>query len=85
MADVNKSALIKLNEEIKSLSPGNSKILAEKIESVIKEFNYRDVPVYNRLNELQKTLLPDEKADEENFNDIKGKLLYLTGLMLEKF
>ena len=77
MSQINKTVLLTLQKEITDLAPGDALILQQKINSVIKEFNYADVPIYNRLNELLKTLITEGTADTENFNDIKGKLLYL--------
>lgn len=85
MSAINKIALETLQKEVKNLIPGEAIILQKKINSVIKEFNYQDVPIYNRLNELHKTLITEGNVDGENFNDIKGKLMYLIGQMLERF
>lgn len=74
---LDKIKLESLKEAVINLSADQSILLKQHISEVIKVFNYKDLKIHSHLNELLLTINTDNGADEDNFNDIRKKLIYL--------
>jgi len=81
MATIDKDKFTQLKAEIESVS-SDPVALKQKIKDVSDALDGKDFKIARNLNELYASITVD-KNDTENFTDIRNKLLYLTGQILE--